>query len=396
MKKILFINTLYSPNIGGGAEIIFQEQVEAFSRKGYQVVVLTTGKEKGLKIDIISGIKVYRAKIENIYWHFTEEKSKNKYIRMIWHLKDMYNKEMNKHVKNVINLEQPDIAICHNIAGFSISIWDELKAANIRIIQVLHDLYLMCPGSNMFKNGQACQKQCRICCYMRKKHIKKSQKVDSVIGVSNYVLNRLKENGYFKNVPSHVIYNARNIPEISNSLSWNGKDSLNIGYIGTLSKVKGVEWLINQFMELDINATLTIAGRGESEDYEKYLKQLAAKDNRIKFTGYVKPKDHYANIHISIIPSKGSDSFPTVAFESCAYNVPVIATDIGGLPEIIKSGKNGWLIDWRDPDSLGKTILVAYESPDILQEYSFQAREEVRILTDTERVISEYINIIDK
>jgi glycosyltransferase involved in cell wall biosynthesis len=393
MTKILFINTLYSPNIGGGAEIIFQEQVEGFKSRGYDVAVLTTKSGKGIKTDIVNDVKVYRAGIKNIYWLFTINKP-NKYVRMLWHLKDIYNKGMRKYAREIIAIEKPDIVICHNLSGFSISIWDEIKAGGLPIIQVLHDLYLMCPNSAMFKNGHACDRQCRICQLMRRNHPEKSQQVDVVIGVSTYVLNRLRENGYFKNASSYVVHNARKIPDISKYSLWNGIEPLRLGYIGTLSKVKGVEWLINQFMELDINATLTISGRGESIEYEAYLKDIAAHDKRISFHGYVKSTDHYANIHISVVPSQWADTFPTVAFESCAYHLPVITTRMGGLPEIIKEGINGWFCDVNNPDSLGKIILKIYNSPEIVRSCSAQAREVVKEMLDVDRMLNEYEKII--
>ena len=395
MKKILFINSLYAPYIGGGAEIMFQEQVEEFKHRGYEVVVLTTGKETGLKKDIINEIPIYRAEIENIYWHFGENKSSNKYIRLLWHAKDRYNSKMKKYVKEVIDVEKPDIAICHNITGFSISIWDEIKAANLPIIQVLHDLYLLCINSNMFKNGHVCERQCTICHYMRNKHKVKSQIVDAVIGVSNYTLNRLKDNGYFKNVSSYVIHNAREIKASATQSVWNGKEPLQIGYIGTLSRVKGIEWLIKQFIKLNINATLEIAGKGESQ-YENYLKELASKDKRITFCGYIKPEEFYQRIHVLTVPSLWDEALGLVAIEACANNVPVITTAKGGLKEIIKDGYNGVYCDADFPDSLSKAIKQIYDDHKLLNRLQESARKSVLAFLNTNQMMQDYEKIIIK
>ncbi|KAA6343180.1 N-acetyl-alpha-D-glucosaminyl L-malate synthase [termite gut metagenome] len=395
MKRILFINSLYFPNIIGGAEIIMQEQAEHFNQMGYHVAVLTTGeKSNGLNTDMVNGIKVYRAGIKNIYWFYTPNKP-NKYVRMLWHLKDIYNKGMRTYVKEVIDIEKPDVVFCHNLCGFSISAWDEIKAARLPIIQVLHDLYLMCPRSTMFKKGHACEKQCDVCHWMCLNHREKSQVVDAVVGVSAYMLNRLKQSGYFENVPSYVIHNARNISEPSKKLFWNGTAPLRLGYIGTLSKVKGVEWLITQFKHLNnINAILTIAGRGESIEYEKYLKELALEDNRITFSGYIKRENLFSQIDVLIVPSIWNEPLGMVAIESCAYHVPVIATKMGGLPEIIKDGVNGWLCDVDNSDSLGKTILHIYNSPELLHSVSNRARESVSEMLDMERMMIKYEELV--
>lgn len=83
------------------------------------------------------------------------------------------------------------------------------------------------------------------------------------------------------------------MPESNEHRSRNIEFPFRIGYIGTLSKVKGVEWLIRTFMRLDINATLFIAGRGESIEYEEYLKKITSVDKRISFLGYIKPADFF-------------------------------------------------------------------------------------------------------
>ena len=93
MKRLLIINTLYSPNIGGGAEIICQEQAEALAVRGYHVSVLTTGAaNRKVVSDTVNGLTVYRVGIRNIYWHF--EKRNGRLVHLIWHLQDIYNSAM--------------------------------------------------------------------------------------------------------------------------------------------------------------------------------------------------------------------------------------------------------------------------------------------------------------
>lgn len=395
MKKILVINTLYSPHIGGGAEIICQELSEALAKYGYHVAVLTTGpKGSGLVIDCINGITVYRAGIRNQYWQY--EKKQSRVQHFLWHVRDSYNFSMQPSVEAVIQREHPDIALCHNMTGFSISAWAVLKKHQIPIIEVLHDQYMRCPNSNATKKGMPCKGQCVLCRVMRMPHRMWSDKVDAVVGVSHYVLNSLTQLGYFSKSKQYVIHNARKIAEPKTYLTWDGVEPLRIGYIGTLSKVKGVEWLICSFKNLDMNATLTIAGKGETAAYEDELKALAASDSRIRFSGYVKSDEHYKNIHLSVIPSLWPDTFPTVAFESCAYHVPVIATNRGGLPEIIKDGVNGIIINPNDTGSIEKAIMYFFKHPLILKEMIKNARMAVEEMINEEGWIGEYVDLLNK
>lgn len=391
--NILIINTLYNPYISGGAEIICQELAEGLKSLGHNIVVLSTSNKKGVIKDFVNGIKVYRIGICNLYWHYSPGKINN-VRKIIWHIKDVYNVKMSSYIGDILNSEQIDIALCHNLTGFSISIWDMLKKHRIPILQILHDQYLICPNSNAFKKGRACKEQCLICKIFRIIHSIKSNKVDVVIGVSNYILNRICKKGFFKQSFKYVIHNARNIPMVYKPKEWDGISTLKIGYIGTLSKVKGLEWLISSFMDLNINATLTIAGKGESKEYEDYLKKMSSKDDRIKFIGYATPLFHYNNIHLSIIPSLWPDTFPGVAYESCAFNIPVICTNIGGLPEIIKNEVNGLICSINNPDSLKNAILDCYNNPYLLNKLSVQARSSVESMLDTKSYLSKYNEII--
>ena len=391
-NKILFLSTLYAPHIGGGAEIILQEQVEGLQACGYDVSVLVTGPNKGLKLDIVNGITVYRAGIKNLYWHFTQRKA-NKISRLVWHSKDRYNTAMRQHVHDVLQKEQPDVVICHNLTGWSISAWDEIASFQIPIVQVLHDLYLLCPGSNMFKNGKACENQCTTCRILRASHTSASDKVDAVVGVSAYIVNKFEIASYFKKAKKYVIHNAREILDSSSIKTLNANKPIRIGYIGTLSEVKGVEWLIKQFCLIEINAKLIIAGKGE-ENYEKHLKTIGNKEN-ITFLGYTNPQEFYPNIDILVIPSIWPDTFPGVAYEASAFHIPVIASQIGGLPEIIKEGKNGLFCDPNEPDTLGLAMVKLSTDNKLYNQLSANARESVSHLLSKERMYREYRGVID-
>lgn len=387
------LNTLYHPYIVGGAEIVFQEHAEYFQKHGHEVTVVTTKEKGAISWETINDVRVCRMPELNIYWHFEKDKA-SRFKHKIWHIFDSYNWRMKSALENVVKEIHPDVAICHNLAGFSISVWDVFKNAHIPILQVLHDQYLLCPNSNAFKNGKICQSPCHVCSLMRLPHKKASNSVDVVVGVSNYILNRLLDNGYFNKSKKFVIHNARHFNNIPLPKAWDGMSTLNIGYIGTLSKVKGVEWLIKSFMKLDINAKLVIAGKGESYQYEQYLKKIASTDRRIQFLGYVKLDDYYPKIHVSLVPSLWSDTFPTVAFESCAYHVPVIATTNGGLPEIIQDRYNGILINPNECGSLENAIMEIYHHPLELEKMANNTMLSVRDYMDVDRMFSLYDNIL--
>jgi glycosyltransferase involved in cell wall biosynthesis len=161
--------------------------------------------------------------------------------------------------------------------------------------------------------------------------------------------------------------------------------------MGTLSDQKGVRWLIEQFQRLPFNATLQIAGRGQLDD-EARLKALVTSPN-ISFVGYQKPEVFYNQIDVAVVPSIWNEPFGLVAVEACAHSVPVVASRMGGLPEIIQDSLNGLLCSPGDPDSLGQAMLKLHQQPELLKRLSQQARVSVAALLSVDLMLDSYESI---
>jgi glycosyltransferase involved in cell wall biosynthesis len=384
--KLLFINTLYAPHIGGGAEVILREHVQEFQRRGHRVAVLATGPDAGCQVEDVDGIRVYRAGIRNLYWTHGGSRA-GRLSRLRWHWKDRYNRQMRSYVRQAIEDLSPDLVVCHNLSGWSIAAWDEVVQARLPIVQVLHDLYLACPNANMFKGGRACEQQCGLCKAFRASHATASQRLSAVVGVSGYVLRRLEGLGYFRDVKTTVIHNARQIDDPGYSPRPAG-ERLRVGYIGTLSQSKGLEWLLEQFHGQPGEAELVIAGKGEP-GYESHLRAIAD-PRRVRFAGYVDPKAFFATIDVCVVPSIWPDTFPGVAYEACAHHVPVIGSRIGGIPEIVQEGINGLFCDPLQPQTLGAALSRLSQDRALLNRLSTQARKSVAPLLDPQRMYGQY------
>lgn len=393
MKKILIINTLYFPDIGGGAELRIKERAEGLKKLGHDVVVLTTTDKSGLSIDYVDSVKIYRAEIKNIYWQFSREPH-NILKRLLWHYKDRNNTKMSEYVSKVIDIEKPDVVVCHNLSGWSISVWDIIKQRNLPIIQFLHDYYLLCPSSTMFNEDNPTKERSIISKFFRWGFAKKTNSVDVVVGVSQFIVDKFIGYGYFENSRKIVSYNQRNIDNNKTIVEWDGLRTLNIGFIGTLCNAKGIKILIQAFIKTSINAQLLIAGIG-SQNYTSELKKIAENDSRIIFLGFIKPSDFYQQIDLLIIPSLWHDTLPGVAIESCAYNVPMISSNMGGLPEVVHDGINGKLIT-PTIDNLYAAIMYYYHNVDVLNEQKKKCRETVEnIYLNTDKMLRNYSELIE-
>lgn len=386
--KILYINTLYSPHVAGGAEITLKLIVAGMKAKGHEVAVLSLAPDGDLRNDQVDEVTVYRAGLKNYYWPFTPAKP-GRYRRLAWHLRDRYNAAMRDDVRKVLQREQPDVVSCHNLAGWSIAIWDEVRRAGIPIVQVLHDMYLLCANSNMYRNGKSCTQQCLHCRILRRSHRDNSRNVNAVVGISRSILDRFTASGYFHGIPQHVVYNARCIPAPLEKHRRKPGSPLKIGYLGTLSTVKGVAWLIDQFQKSGVSGYLAIAGRGQTADVQQ-LKAMAEGDPRIVFEGYVDPSVFFPGIDVLAVPSLWEEPLGMVAIEALANHLPVIASARGGLRETIIDGQNGLLCEPDNPDSLGKTLKTLWQDAALYNRLAENARQSMTAWLDTARMVSEY------
>lgn len=393
--KILFVNTLYAPNIVGGAEIILKSLVEGVASRGHEVCVLTTCSEDGIHSEVVDGVNVIRVGIKNIYWTY-KPGHKKVYQKLFWHLRDIYNNSMAKIVEKIILDFQPDIINTHNIVGFSSSIWPVIKKHKIPLVQVLHDQYAICPNSNMFKNGNRCTTQCAQCKVFRLPHKELSNNVDAVIGVSNFVLQHHLKNGLFRKAKIKIpIINAKSFNSIQLNVPVENKKNIRFGYIGGLVPAKGVEILLRTFSQLSEikNISLVVAGSGEV-DYVKKLEKYSCEN--INFLGFASPDIFFKNIDVLIVPSLWNDTLPTVVFEAFVYGVPVIGSNRGGIPEMIKHGENGFLFDPDSSNDLKDLISEISRYPEKLQCMRDAVLNSSKRFLNVDSWVDEYIDIFSK
>ena len=370
--KILFIHTFYSPDIVGGAEVVLQSLAEGAKARGIEVAILTTTDKPGLHQDEVNGIRVWRAGLRNLYWHKYSQRP-NVIERRLWHLIDMYNPLMKKYIRTVVSIEKPTVASVHNLPGFSISAWSALQEAGIPIVQVLHDHYLLCPANTMYRNNQNCKQSCTSCKMMRLPHKSMSQDVSGVVGVSNYLLNRHMDAGYFKGVTNRrVIYNTRTPQELGiteDAPSPHPKLPLRFGFIGSLTPVKGIELLLETYTQNSFPVSeLLVAGVGDNNYVEK-LKRIAS-GQPVRFLGRVAPCDFYPHVDIVIIPSLWNEPLGTVIMEAMIFGKPVIASNTGGSPEMIVDGVNGILFNPKSPHALLIAMKKLFYNPDLASQVS--------------------------
>ncbi|MGI2178558.1 glycosyltransferase family 4 protein [Shewanella frigidimarina] len=161
-----------------------------------------------------------------------------------------------------------------------------------------------------------------------------------------------------------VIYNA--VPVLSLE-PITRTDFFNFVFLGRLGKRKGVGDLILAFskvIELYPNARLFLGGDGDIDKFNNMSNNLGL-ENKVIFLGWISgdAKLDILNKADSFVLPSYNEGFPMGILEAMSCNIPVIASNVGGIPDAITSGEEGLLIDAGDVNSLIKAMIFSIESP---------------------------------
>jgi glycosyltransferase involved in cell wall biosynthesis len=152
-----------------------------------------------------------------------------------------------------------------------------------------------------------------------------------------------------------------------------------VGTLAELHPIKGLDILIEAWEKFvkKHNAQLVILGEGEARaDLEELAEVLGVKDSII-FKGYVEDAKKYLNaFDIFVLPSR-SENLPYALLEAGLSGLPVIATNVGGIPEIVETGTSGVLVDPEEPDTLFSTLILLAENKDLRKRLGEKLRENI-------------------
>ena len=176
-----------------------------------------------------------------------------------------------------------------------------------------------------------------------------------------------------------VISNAVPIPKFLNPCSVKTYDIL---FVGRLTKQKSVEILLKAIKILknkySKNLKIAIVGDGELKENLNNLTVELGVNREVKFLGVRKDvKELMVSSKIFVLPSRW-EGFGLVIIEAMSNMLPVIATNVGGIPELIENGKDGILVPPENPKALARAINSLLENEELQKKLSQTAYKKVR------------------
>jgi len=167
-----------------------------------------------------------------------------------------------------------------------------------------------------------------------------------------------------------------------------------VGIVGQIAPNKGHECLVDAVQLLHargVQLEIIAFGSGHSE-YGDQLKRKIAAAKLAEFwrwMGYEANQGQiYGSMDICVMPSRVSESFGMVAAEAAAYRLPVVASRIGGLIEIVEDGVTGWLVEPNSPAQLADKLEWLIKNPDRAREMGEAGRNKVFQQFTVERMVS--------
>lgn len=356
VKKILICTNAYPPHFIGGAELIAHQHAHVLKRLGYDVAV-------------------FAGELNNRRWQYKVRQDTYESIPvhriMLHHLDfsgdfiNFYNKKIDNLFENLLNDFKPDVVHFHNVCGLSVGLFRAAKCRGIKTVLTLHDYWAICYKNTFLKHDNTLCDGNLLSCYecrtsvsgggwtnvpihMRRDFIfSQFDYIDIFISPSQYLAERYTRAG----VPPEkmqVLANGVNIERFASIQRNKYAGSLRFSYIGYLGRHKGVHTIIEALPQIGAEKKyqLNIIGDGdERSTLENQIKTLELKD-RVRFWGKVSHNQIervFKETDVLILPSIWPENHPVSITEAMAARIPVIASRIGGMPELVDEGSTGYL-----------------------------------------------------
>jgi glycosyltransferase involved in cell wall biosynthesis len=173
-------------------------------------------------------------------------------------------------------------------------------------------------------------------------------------------------------------------------------------YLGHTTGIKGHEDLIDA-LALCMKEGPTIYGVfiggavNGAEDYEKQIQEYARKrlGNRVRFLGIREDiYSLYPDLDVLVHPSH-SENVAGAVVESLLLGVPVVATDVGGLPDLVKNGETGWVVPAKSPSKLAETILEVLREPERARAFTSKGQVKAIDLLDLKKTARQVADVYE-
>ncbi len=338
--KIALANNLYYPYNRGGAETVIKKMIADLESQGHTVFLITT-KPKSIKLKTTtehlaeesptSDLKTYH--LPSAYYNLGALPA---IVRFGWHLTNLFSFRQTRRIKKILTSEQPDLIITHNLMGLGFLLPRTIKKLKIRHEHYLHDIQLLYPTGLMLVGQEKIIDglSAKIYQFFTRLFFGSPAKI---ISPSLWLLAQHRQRGFFRDSETII----KNNP-LSDSVAPIRKPdkAQNFLFVGQIETHKGVLFLLSAFKEaLEVRPEIKLILAGAGSKLEE-IKTQTLDNPQIQCRGRLDAREINALMRASdylILPSLCYENAPTAIYEAHASGLPVLAANLGGIPEIINN-----------------------------------------------------------
>jgi glycosyltransferase involved in cell wall biosynthesis len=404
--RIVICSSFFPPHHLGGAELVAYKQATALRALGHDVRVFCGRlgghfwRSRGAKVerDVFHTTRVSLAPqdISGTSWDFRSPDIRREFCR-------------------VLEAFSPDLVHVHNLVGLSLMMIDECHKRRLPTVMTLHDYWGICFKNTLLKNNARLCHQGGLDCLgcrevltgnlplptpVRNAHILLSlRKVSRFISPSRYLAEQYAANG----IPREKISVIKNGIDVDNFAPPRRRhDPLTLGFVGHLGKHKGLDILLHALSLIEAKKfRLLVVGTGEEvEPLKAFCRELGLQ-RHVTFHGHVNNQriaSIYQQIDVLIVPSVWPENSPVTITEAMASGIPVIASEIGGIGELVEDGVTGFLVPVRDSQAMAERIRRFIDRPDLRQEMGQKGLARIqpyRLQSQVEQIVGVYREALD-
>jgi glycosyltransferase involved in cell wall biosynthesis len=318
-------------------------------------------------------------------------------------LRTLWSQKTTAELSRLLEDFQPDVIHVHNtFPSISPSLYWVAARYGIPIVQTLHNFRLLCPQAMLLRNGSVCEecvghspwRAVKYGCYrdstahsavlastlMMHRSLGTYRKVTRYIALNEFCRNKFIEGG----LPANKIVVKPNFADVP---QFDADERSGALFVGRLSKEKGIDVLLDAFAHLPYE--IQIVGDGPERA------RLVNRPN-IDVRGWLEPPDILAAMHRSaylVMPSIWYENSPRTLIEAFGCGLPVIASKLGALAELVDNGRTGLLFDPKSGADLARVIRWAEEHPGEMRVMGKEARREFELRYSPDRTYSQLVGI---
>ena len=325
-----------------------------------------------------------------------------------------------KAILDLVKREKPSLIYLHDV--YDAELVEQVGDLGPAIGYV-HIFYPVCPGlGKLFRRGdEICTRSYGIGCmpmiYLKQcasarhpKNIFRIMKVtancltaykslDKVIVASQFMKELLIQNRFQKEqidiVPYFVPLPERekiekSIPDIEHP---------QILFAGRLEYEKGLHYLLNALRNIENPPTLLIAGDGSMKTQYIDLANKLGLTNRVQFIGWLSDHDlqsYYSKCILTVMPSIMPEPFGKVGVEAMANGRPVVAFNVGGIPDWLMNKYNGFLVPARDVELLSERIARLIRDIGLVTQMGLNGRQFVEENYSSDKHLDHLLGVFDQ